>query len=51
MDIVTRSSAARRGQTVNEQKLSVQKQMFQSLVEEQVRLNLKNPYFTFLIVL
>ena len=36
MDIVSRSSAARRGQTVDENKLEIQKKMFQTLVEEEV---------------
>eukprot|EP00009_Paramoeba_aestuarina_P008006 CAMPEP_0201517216 /NCGR_PEP_ID=MMETSP0161_2-20130828/8379_1 /ASSEMBLY_ACC=CAM_ASM_000251 /TAXON_ID=180227 /ORGANISM="Neoparamoeba aestuarina, Strain SoJaBio B1-5/56/2" /LENGTH=536 /DNA_ID=CAMNT_0047914641 /DNA_START=57 /DNA_END=1667 /DNA_ORIENTATION=+ len=35
MDIVSRGSAARRGQKVDEEKLAFQKSMFQNLVEEQ----------------
>mmetsp|Transcript_17250 Transcript_17250/g.23939 ORF Transcript_17250/g.23939 Transcript_17250/m.23939 type:complete len:545 (+) Transcript_17250:194-1828(+) len=35
MDIVTRGSAERRGQKIDEEKLAFQKEMFKSLVEEQ----------------
>ena len=36
MDIVSRGSAERRGQKVDEEKLAFQKSMFKALVEEQV---------------